>query len=154
MTDQSSRASETSVLPRPFPDHIRAFLDDLRYATISTIDPDGRPSQAVVWYAVDGDEIVINSAIGRRWPTNLQRDPRLSFAVIDASDPYRWVGFTGTVRAITDWATTQADIAGMCRRYEADDPESAERTITERFERQDRITFRFSPGTIHDELDG
>ena len=26
-------------------------------------------------YAIDGDGIVINSAIGRRWPTNLLCDP-------------------------------------------------------------------------------
>ena len=104
---------------RPLPDHVRAFLDDLRFATISTIEPTGDPRQAVVWYAVDGDEIVINSAIGRRWPANLVRDPRLSFTVIDAVDQYRWVGLTGTVRSITDWTTTQADIAAMARRYHA-----------------------------------
>jgi PPOX class probable F420-dependent enzyme len=135
------------------PDHIRTFLDDLRFATISTIDPDGRPRQAVAWYTLDGDEIVLNSAIGRRWPANLVRDPRLSFTVIDAADQYRWVGLTGTVRSISDWATTQADIAGMARRYHADEPDEAERLISERFERQDRITFRFVAATIHDELD-
>jgi PPOX class probable F420-dependent enzyme len=154
MTHRPAQTSDASVLPQPFPGHIRDFLDDLRYATISTIDPDGRPRQAVVWYTVEGDEIVINSAIGRRWPTNLARDPRLSFTVIDAADQYRWVGLTGTVRTITDWATTQADIAGMARRYHAHEPGEAERIIRERFERQDRITFRFSPRSIHDELDG
>jgi PPOX class probable F420-dependent enzyme len=138
----------------PFPDQIRSFLDGLRFATIATIDPDGMPRQAVVWYTVDGDEIVINSAIGRRWPTNLLRDPRLAFSVIDATDQYRWVGLTGTVRAIRDRTTTQADIAAEARRYGADDPEAAERSIRERFERQERISFRFRPSTIHDELDG
>ncbi len=90
---------------------------DERYATIATIDPDGAPRQAVVWYTVDGDEIVINSAVGRRWPANLLRDPRISLAVIDAADGYRWVGLIGTVRAVTDQATAQADIAAMARRY-------------------------------------
>jgi PPOX class probable F420-dependent enzyme len=147
MTDRPATNGLTAL-----PDHIRAFLDTDRYATISTIDPDGRPRQAVIWYTVDGDEIVINSAIGRRWPTNLLRDPRLSFAVIDAADQYRWVGLTGTVRAITDWAGTQADIAAMARRYHADEPDEAERIIHERFERQERVSFRFRPATIHDEL--
>ena len=133
------------------PDHIRTFLDDTRYATISTNDPDGSPHQAVVWYTVDGDEIVINSALGRRWPTNLLRDPRIAFSVIDAADGYRWVGLTGRVRTITDWATTQADIAGMARRYE--DHDEAERVIHDRFERQERITFRFQPDSIRDHLD-
>jgi PPOX class probable F420-dependent enzyme len=132
------------------PDAIRAFLDDTRYATISTIDPDGMPRNAVIWYTIEGDEIVINSAIGRRWPTNLTRDPRLAFSVVDAADGYRWVGLTGTVRSITDWATTQGDIAGMARRYET--PEEARLSI-DRFERQDRISFRFRPATVHDHLD-
>jgi len=135
------------------PDHIRAFLDGERFATISTLDPDGMPRQAVVWYTLDDDEIVINSGIGRRWPTNLLRDPRLAFAVSDPADGYRWVGLNGTVRTITDWATSQADIAAMARRYHADEPDEAERIIRERFERQERISFRFRPTAIHDELD-
>ncbi len=154
MTQPTAQAPDTISPARPLPDRVRAFLDALRFATISTIELDGRPRQAVVWYAVEGDEIVINSAIGRRWPANLVRDPRLSFTVIDAVDQYRWVGLTGTVRSITDWTTTQADIAAMARRYHAHEPEEAERLIRERFERQDRITFRFRAATIHDELDG
>jgi PPOX class probable F420-dependent enzyme len=134
----------------PIPNKIRAFLDDTRYATISTIDPDGMPRNAVIWYTVDGDEIVINSAIGRRWPTNLLRDPRLALSVIDQADGYRWVGLTGTAHSITDYATTQGDIAAMARRYE---PPDEARLSIDRFERQDRITFRFRPTTIHDHLD-
>jgi PPOX class probable F420-dependent enzyme len=138
----------------PLPDHIRAFLDDTRYATISTVDPDGGPRQAVVWYTIEGDEIVINSRIGRRWPTNLLRDPRVALAVIDAAYGERWVGVTGRVRAVaTDWATSQADIAGMARRYPGDGPDEIERTIAESFERQDRISFRIAPIAIHDHLD-
>jgi PPOX class probable F420-dependent enzyme len=138
----------------PFPDRVRQFLDDLRYATVSTIDPDGAPRQAVTWYSVDGDEIVVNSALGRRWPSNLLRDPRIAVSVIDGANGLRWVGLTGTVRAITDRATSQADIAAMARRYQAIEPgDDAERVIRERFERQDRVTFRFRPTGIHDHLD-
>ena len=61
-----------------------AFLDEPRYAAIATIDPDGGPRQAVVWYLLDGDTIVINSLDGRRWPANLRRDPRISIAITDA----------------------------------------------------------------------
>lgn len=136
-----------------FPEPIRTFLGELRFATISTVDPDGRPRQAVIWYTVDGDEIVINSAVGRRWPTNLLRDPRIAFSVVDADDGYRWVGLEGTTRPITDQATAQADIAAMARRYHADEPGKAERLIHGRFERQERISFRIRIGAVHDHLD-
>ena len=134
-------------------DPIRVFLDDLRFATIATTDPDGTPRQAVIWYTLEGDELVINSRVGRRWPSNLLRDPRLSIAVSDGTDGYRWVGLTGTARAVTDQAIAQADIAGMARRYHADDPDKAERLIRDRFTRQQRVSFRFRPVAVHDELE-
>jgi PPOX class probable F420-dependent enzyme len=132
----------------PFSDDVRAFLDDLRFATISTIDPDGAPRPAVVWYTVDGDEIVINSAVGRRWPSNLVRDPRIAFSVVDSADGYRWVGLSGSVTVIDHQPTAQADIAAMCRRYHADEPEEADRLIRDRFQRQARISFRLRPARV------
>ena len=132
---------------------IRTFVDDLRFATIATTDPDGAPRQAVVWYTVDGDEIVFNSRTGRRWPTNLLRDRRVSVAIPDGGDGYRWVGLTGTVRPVTDQTTAQADIAAMARRYHAADPAKAERLIRDRFSQQERISFRFRPDAVHDHLD-
>jgi len=137
----------------PFSDRVREFLDDLRFATIATLDPDGAPRQATVWYRLDGDEVVINSAEGRRWPANLMRDPRIALTVNDGKDGYRWVGLTGTVRAVTDQATAQTDIAEMARRYHADEPGKAERLIRDRFQRQQRISFRFRPDNVHDELE-
>jgi PPOX class probable F420-dependent enzyme len=124
------------------PDDIRAFIDTTRFATIGTIDPDGGPRHAVVWYTVEGDEIVLNSAVGRRWPANLVRDPRIAFSVVDGVDGYLWVGLTGLVSVVEDQPTAQADIAGMARRYHADDPDKAERIIHRQFERQARISFR------------
>jgi PPOX class probable F420-dependent enzyme len=140
VTDTPTTTRPSRVIP--IPDDIREFIDDIRFATIATTDPDGRPRQAVIWYTVEGDEIVLNSAVGRRWPSNLVRDPRLSFSVMDAVDGYRWVGLNGLVTVVDDQPTAQADIAGMARRYHADDPEKAERLITNRFERQARISFR------------
>jgi PPOX class probable F420-dependent enzyme len=151
MTDRS-RDATARTSGTPLPDHIRAFLDDERFATISTVDPDGGPRQAVVWYTLDGDEFVINSRVGRRWPTNLLRDPRIALSVVDAADGQRWAGVAGTVRPITDPVITQADIAGMARRYDAADPDGLRLTIAG-FEAQDRISFRFRAGAVHDHLD-
>lgn len=135
----------------PLPDSVRSFLaGGLLFATIATIDPDGAPRQAVIWYTLDGDDVVINSAVGRRWPSNLVRDRRISMAITDAEDGYRWVGLTGVVETVTDQPTAQADIAAMARRYHADEPDEAERLIRDRFERQERISFRVHTLAIHD----
>lgn len=135
------------------PERVRAFLDGNRFASIATVDPDGRPRQAVIWYRLDGNEIVLNSKVGRRWPSNLQRDERISVAVGDGADGYRWVGLTGRVTVIDDQPTAQADIAEMARRYHADDPDEAEALIRDRFERQARVSFRVAIETVHDHLD-
>ena len=133
---------------------ILEFLSNGRhYATIATIDPDGMARQAVVWYRMDGDTIVINSLVGRRWPTNLLRDPRISIAIIDSLDGERWVGVIGTVEPVTDQPTAQADIAAMARHYHADEPGTADRLIAERFTQQERISFRVRAASAHDHLD-
>ena len=124
--DELPRDGDRRVAP-PIPDDIRVFLDDTRFATISTIDPDGAAWPAVIWYTLDGDEIVMNSAVGRRWPANLVRDPRVAFSVVDNEDGYRWVALTGRVTVVEDQPTAQADIAAMCRRYHAHEPDEAER---------------------------
>ncbi len=135
------------------PERLRDFLDAPQVATIATLDPDGSPRQAVIWYTLDGDSLVINSAIGRRWPANLLRDRRVSVAVTDRHDGYRWIGISGTVSIIDDQPTAQADIAAMARRYHADEPEKAERLIRDRFEHQQRISFRVHLHAVHDHLD-
>lgn len=137
----------------PPSERVLAFLDAPHFATISTLDPDGSPRQAVIWYTLEGTELVINSAIGRRWPANLLRDPRIAIAVIDRHDGLRWVGVNGTVEVVRDQATAQADIAGMARRYHAHEPEEGERIIRERFEQQERISFRLELADVYEHLD-
>lgn len=133
-------------------DRTRAFIDATRFATIATIDADGSIRQAVVWYAVEGNEIVVNSAVGRHWPSNLLRDPRVSLSIA-SEDGYHWVSITGTATPIEDQATAQADIAGMARRYHADDPGKADQLIRDRFMQQQRISFRVRPTRIVDYVD-
>jgi PPOX class probable F420-dependent enzyme len=142
---------EVPALTTALPARVRSFLAEPRFAAVATVDDDGAPRQAVVWFLLDGDTIVINSLHGRRWPTNLRRDPRVSIAVTDASAE-TWVGLTGTVEVVDDQEQAQADIAAMARRYERD-PADAERLIESRFRTQRRVSFRLRPTGIHDHLE-
>ncbi len=124
---------------------IRRFLETPdRFATIATINPDGSPHQTVVWYLVeDDDSVVINSLVGRLWPTNLGRDPRISFSVEDGLD---YVVLRGEAQQIDDTELAQAHIAAMARRYEPAD--KAEEMIERRFRPQHRVSFRLRPRSI------
>jgi PPOX class probable F420-dependent enzyme len=120
------------------------------FGTLATLATDGTPLQAVIWYGLRGDSIIVNSAAGRRWPTNLLRDPRYSFVV---EHGYDWVGVRGVAEALSDPDEAQGDIAAMARRYHASDPERAERLIRDRFRRQERISFLLHPQAITEHPD-
>jgi PPOX class probable F420-dependent enzyme len=142
---------------RPFlSPRARTFLSAPRFVTLATLDGEGAPFTVVVWYRLAEDEtIVVNSAEGRRWPANLRRDPRVALSVVDPTDGYRWFGAAGRVTGIIDdQAIAQADIAEMARRYHTDEPARAERLIRDRFQRQQRVSFRIGLDSFHDHLDG
>jgi PPOX class probable F420-dependent enzyme len=126
-----------------FTGNVRSFLAAPRYATIATIDRDGAPHQAVVWYLLRHDVIVLNSRVGRRWPANLGRDPRVSFAVEDGENA---VTLAGLAEAAGDPASALADISEMAWRY--DEPELARREIA-RFATEQRISFHVRPRRVH-----
>ena len=105
---------------------------------------------AVIWFGLHDDAILVNSAVGRAWPTNLLRDPRFSFVV---EDGYSWLGVRGRAEALTDQAAAQADIAALARRYYADDLAKAEQLVSERFERQERISFLLHPARLSEHPD-
>lgn len=134
-------------MSQPLSEEVRRFVDGLSHATIATLDPDGSAHQAVVWFMRDGDELVINSADGRRWPANLRRDQRLSLVV--ANEAGDWVGFRGSAAIVDDPERGQADIAELARRY---DPAGADERIRV-FRTQRRVTFRLAPDRIHVEIE-
>ena len=138
--------------PAPLSPPIRAFLSHPRFAVLASLDPDGAPRQAVLWYRLDPDgTVVVNSAAGRAWPANLRRDGRVALAMMAGADGYSWVGLSGVVaEVIDDQAVAQADIAGFARRYHADDPGEAERMIADVFRRQQRVSFRIRVVGVHD----
>lgn len=129
----------------------RHFLDSPeRYGTLATINADGSPHQAVIWYRLDEDDsILINSAIGRRWPANVLRDPRCSLVAEDGLD---YVAVRGTAEPAGQGEIAQRDIAALAVRY--DGPEDAARQVREKFSRQERISFRIRIDGSYEHLEG
>jgi PPOX class probable F420-dependent enzyme len=75
---------------------IRALLEPANYAVIATHNPDGSIVGAIVWVSLEGDELAVNSARGRKWPTNLDRDPHVTLVVYPPDNPYEYVEVRGT----------------------------------------------------------
>ncbi len=115
----------------------RLFLDEPRFAVLATINQDGTPQQTVVWFAVQGDQIIMNTAKGRLKELNLRRDARLSFCV---EDGYRYLTIRG--RAALDVVNAQRDIQTILARYFT--PEKVREMMRTQFSRGERVTIRMS----------
>jgi len=131
------------------PSRVRAFLHAPRVATIATAGPDGEPHQAATWYRLERDgRILVNSRWPRRWPTELKRDGRCSFSVIDAADGVRWVGLNAVVESrVDDVDLAREHICELARRYDDANP----RTLA-MFRSQPRVSFLLRVTRVHDHL--
>ena len=116
----------------------RAFLEERRFAVVGTTNPDGSPHLAVMWYLIDGDDIVVNSAQGRLKDRNLARDARMSIVI---EDEYRWIRIDGRALIEHDQAVAHADIRRLAARYYGDE-RKVEESVRNNFSKQHRITYR------------
>ena len=116
-------------------DKVRKFLEEKRFAVLATADRDGMPRQTVMWYELQGDRIMMNTAVGRLKEKNLARDQRVSFCV---EDEYKYVTITGRAELDYDTERSQADIKALAIRYHGQ--EKGEDMSRDLFSKQARVT--------------
>jgi PPOX class probable F420-dependent enzyme len=130
------------------------FLAGRHFATVATLDDDGSPRQAVIWYRLEEDgRLLLNSRHPRRWPRNLLRDGRAAIAIPDVDNGLRWLGFTGVVdEVVEDVERARDDIMALAYRYSTDGTVDPETEAV--FRSQQRITFLVRITGVHDHLAG
>ena len=69
-----------------------------------------------VWVDYDGTHIRFNSALGRVKDKNVRRDPRVSIALLDPENPYRYLEIRGRVVEITQTGA-DAHIDALAKKY-------------------------------------
>jgi len=124
-------------------DNVRAFLQERRFGVLATINEDGSAQQTVMWYDVDGDDILMNTRARRVKDGNLRRDGRASLCVADG---YTFVTLEGIVELDDDQATAQADIRRLAIRYDGE--ESGNRQSDESFSKQRLITIHLKVNNV------
>lgn len=88
---------------------VAALLDKPNYAVIATSNEDGSLHTAVVWADVIDGKLAINSAVGRKWPSNVERNPQVSVLIYDQNNPYDYVEVRGKAKGTTDGADAHID---------------------------------------------
>ncbi len=89
-------------MPAEIPANYMDLFKKKAFASLGTLMPDGRPQVTPVWVDYDGTHVIVDSARGRQKDKNVRRDPRVSLAIIDPDNPYRYMEIRGRVAEATE----------------------------------------------------
>ena len=98
---------------------VRVLLEQPNYAVVSTKNEDGSILSTIVWVDAENGHIAVNSAVGRRWPANLERDPHVTVLVQQEGDPYNYVEIEGLAQATREGADEH--INALSKKYTGED---------------------------------
>jgi PPOX class probable F420-dependent enzyme len=86
------------------------LLQDKNFCHVATVRADGTIHGVPVWVDVQDGLPTVNTAEGRAWPRNLERDPRATLTVQNLQNPYEYVEIRGrVVRRTHDGADAHID---------------------------------------------
>ena len=103
-------------MPSAISEKFQDLFQKKAFCSLATLMPDGKPQVTPVWCDFDGKYVIVNSAKGRVEDRNMRRDPRVSVAVIDPDNPYRYLQIQGRVVDITENGADQ-HIDKMAKKY-------------------------------------
>lgn len=128
----------SATLEKPVED----LLKGKNFANVGTLRTDGSVQIAPVWVDVSDGTPVLNSAEGRAWPGNLERDPRVTIAVQNLENPYEYVQIRGKVAERThDGADEHIDF--LAKKYMGLD------SYPLRQPGEQRVIIRIQPEHVH-----
>jgi PPOX class probable F420-dependent enzyme len=78
-------------------DKAKRLLKGKNFAFVATLNKDGSPQLTPTWVDTDGENVLVNTALGRQKTINLARDPRVTVGVFDQTNPYEYVSISGEV---------------------------------------------------------
>ncbi|CAB4868489.1 unannotated protein [freshwater metagenome] len=84
-----------------FTDAARALFAKKTLVHVASLGSDGAPNVTPVWCELDGDDVIINTALGRAKARNLANDGRVALSLTDPDDPYSMVSVRGMVVGFT-----------------------------------------------------
>jgi PPOX class probable F420-dependent enzyme len=121
---------------------VKELLEAPNFCHVGTLGKDGAPRIVPVWVDTEDGRVVLNSAEGRGWVKNVERDPRITCTISNSENPYEYVTIRGrVVEKTTDGADEHID--AMAKKYMGVDSYPF-RTPTEQ-----RVIFRIEPEYVN-----
>lgn len=126
-----------------FSDEEKEYLEEPRLARIATCGPDG-PHVAPMWFARDGESIVITTNAHSKKVKNLRRNPEASITVDGTDGGYRNHGVIVKGEAEVAEDEGYADTKRVFSRY----LDSLDDSYTQKVLQSDRVSIRVTPGKV------
>ena len=92
------------------------LLKAKNFCHVATLRADGTIHGVPVWVDIQDGQPVLNTAEGRAWPTNLEREPRVTLSVQNMENPYEYVEVRGSVSERTHEGADE-HIDAMAKKY-------------------------------------
>src|SRR6202035_4552369 len=86
------------------------------FANLATVLKDGSPQVTPIWFDYTGGKIRINTARGRVKARILKPDVRVAMAIMDPTNPYRYIQIRGRVLTATEKGA-DAHIDSLAKKY-------------------------------------
>ncbi|HVE76425.1 MAG TPA: PPOX class F420-dependent oxidoreductase [Actinomycetota bacterium] len=117
---------------------IKQLASGPNFAVLTTILPGGQPQAHVMWVDCDDDHVLINTEIHRQKFRNVQRDPRVTLAIWDQQNPYKFVEVRGRVEETVGGQTARDHIDSLSMKYHG-------KPYSEKAIQSERVILRISP---------
>jgi PPOX class probable F420-dependent enzyme len=104
------------------PDKVSKAIEEPQFWHLATVNPDGSPQVSTIWIMPKDGNILVNTALGRKKPRNMDANPHVALSWVDPENGYHCASIQGKVvdRYIGDQA--EADIDALAQKYLGQSP--------------------------------
>jgi PPOX class probable F420-dependent enzyme len=111
---------------------VKHLAQGKNFGALTTMLPSGQPMTHVMWVDADDNYVLINTETHRQKYKNVQHDPRVSVAIVDAANPYHYAEVRGRVVGEVTGPAARAHIDELSEKYTGgpySNPVTSERVI-------------------------
>jgi PPOX class probable F420-dependent enzyme len=97
VVDTTTSHERSTLMGATIDGRAEELLKAKNFCNVATLRDDGSVHGVPVWVDVQDGRPVVNSAEGRAWVRNLERDPRVTLTVQNMDNPYEYLEIRGSV---------------------------------------------------------
>ena len=129
------------------PNNLKDLLERPIVVAFATVNPDGQPQVTPVWASMEGDQVWINSSVGRRKDKNVRANRKVTILIIDPDNAFHWAEIRGEVVEFDESAAALAHINKLSGMYAGNDDYYAFNPESKGQER--RVIYKIRPTRVN-----